>query len=106
MSTKAVHFELTQDLTVDTFIAALRRFSSRRGAPSDLHSDCGTQFTGASRELELAQKALVAQLKKSPELTKITQKLYIRFHFNAPAAPHMRWLWEAAVKSAKVLTPC
>ncbi|XP_018908497.2 uncharacterized protein [Bemisia tabaci] len=101
MSTKAVHLELAQDLTADTFIAALTRFSPRRGAPSDLYSDCGTQFTGASRELKQAQKALVAELKDSPELTKMAQNFHIRFHFNAPAAPHMGGLWEAAVKSSK-----
>ncbi|GFY67634.1 integrase catalytic domain-containing protein [Trichonephila inaurata madagascariensis] len=33
LATKAVHIEAVGDLTTDSFIAALRRFSARRGAP-------------------------------------------------------------------------
>ncbi|GFV35014.1 integrase catalytic domain-containing protein [Trichonephila clavipes] len=34
LATKAVHMEAVGDLTTDSFIAALRRFSARRGAPA------------------------------------------------------------------------
>ena len=51
LSVKAVHLELVSDLTSQAFIAALRRFISRRGKPSLIWSDNGTNFTGASREL-------------------------------------------------------
>ncbi|GFU66859.1 integrase catalytic domain-containing protein [Trichonephila clavipes] len=34
LATKAVHIEAVGDLTTDSFIAALRRFSARRGAPA------------------------------------------------------------------------
>ncbi|XP_072152096.1 uncharacterized protein [Bemisia tabaci] len=49
-STKAVHIETTSDLTTNSFIAALARFICRRGKPSDLWSDCGSNFLGASNE--------------------------------------------------------
>ncbi|GFT76562.1 integrase_H2C2 domain-containing protein [Trichonephila clavipes] len=39
---RAMHFELVQSLTTDTFIQALRRFIARRGRISVLYSDNGT----------------------------------------------------------------
>ncbi|GFS77604.1 DUF5641 domain-containing protein [Trichonephila clavipes] len=50
LATKAVHIEAVRDLTTDSFIAALRRFSARRGAPRHIYSDNGTNFVGALPE--------------------------------------------------------
>ena len=52
LSVKAVHLEPVSDLTTDAFIAALRRFTARRGKPSLILSDHGTNFVGATRELK------------------------------------------------------
>ncbi|GFX66619.1 integrase catalytic domain-containing protein [Trichonephila clavipes] len=52
LATKAVHIEAVEDLTTDSFIAALRRFSARRGAPRHIYSDNGTNFVGAHRKLD------------------------------------------------------
>ena len=46
-ATKAVHIELVSDLTTEAFLAALRKFFSRRGLSSDIYSDNGTNFMGA-----------------------------------------------------------
>jgi hypothetical protein len=51
-SVKAVHIELVGDLTTEAFLAALRRFISRRGIPSHIYSDNGSNFVGANRELK------------------------------------------------------
>ncbi|XP_047540908.1 uncharacterized protein LOC125073870 [Vanessa atalanta] len=48
MVTRAVHLEAVSDLTAKGFIAAFRRFISRRGHCSDLYSDNGTNFVGAN----------------------------------------------------------
>ena len=37
--TKAAHLEVVSDTTTEAFLACLRRFVSRRGLPSDIHSD-------------------------------------------------------------------
>ncbi|GFX94755.1 uncharacterized protein TNCV_1636171 [Trichonephila clavipes] len=52
LATKAVHIEAVIDLTIDSFIAALRHFSARRGAPRHIYSDNGTNFVGAPRKLD------------------------------------------------------
>ncbi|XP_049291622.1 uncharacterized protein LOC125768263 [Anopheles funestus] len=38
-TTKAVHLELVGDLSTEGFLAALRRFTARRGVPEHIHSD-------------------------------------------------------------------
>ncbi|GFU77921.1 integrase catalytic domain-containing protein [Trichonephila clavipes] len=50
--TKAVHLELVSSLSAAAFLSVLRRFGSRRGYPSDIYSDNGTNFVGASTYLK------------------------------------------------------
>ena len=42
LATKAAHIEVVSDATTEAFLAALRRFIARRGLPSHLHSDHGS----------------------------------------------------------------
>ncbi|GFW26271.1 integrase catalytic domain-containing protein [Trichonephila clavipes] len=58
LATKAVHIEAVGDLTTDSSMAALRRFSARRGAPRHIYSDNGTNFVGARRKLDEIRKPL------------------------------------------------
>lgn len=88
MATKAIHLELTSDLSTNSFLASLRRFVARRGRCTDLYSDCGSNFVGASRELHNMMQNVA-----EPE--------GIRFHFNPPSSPNFGGLWEAGVKSVK-----
>ncbi|GFT99550.1 integrase catalytic domain-containing protein [Trichonephila clavipes] len=55
-TTKAVPIKAVGDLTTDSFIAALRRFSARRGASRHIYSDNGTNFVGARRKLDEIRK--------------------------------------------------
>ncbi len=55
LAVKAVHLELVSDLTTDAFVAALRRFVARRGCPTLIWSDHGSNFVGAKRELKALQ---------------------------------------------------
>ena len=48
LSVKAVHIELVSDLMSEAFIACLRRFIARRGKPTLIWSDHGTNFVGAT----------------------------------------------------------
>ncbi|XP_058816123.1 uncharacterized protein LOC131679408 [Topomyia yanbarensis] len=51
LSTRAVHLEVANDLSSDTFLGSLKRFISRRGYPVEIRSDNGTNFVGADRKL-------------------------------------------------------
>jgi hypothetical protein len=94
-TTRAVHLEMVSSLSTDHFLAAFRRFIARRGCPSDVYSDCGTNFVGAAKELaDLLQQS-------SQQVADSLSKEGIHWHFNPPGAPHFGGLWEAGVKSVK-----
>ncbi|GFW99952.1 integrase catalytic domain-containing protein [Trichonephila clavipes] len=44
LATKTVNLDLVSTLSTDALLAALRRFIARRGHPSEIHSDNGTNF--------------------------------------------------------------
>ena len=94
--TRAVHLELAGSLSTDSFIMALRRFISRRGAPSHIHSDNGTNFVGAAKEL----KEALAELDQEKISGYLTSK-ETRWTFIPPYAPHMGGSWERMVRSIK-----
>lgn len=50
MSSSAVYLELATDYTTEGFLAAFRRFVSRRGSCAKLFSDCGTNWDRWSKE--------------------------------------------------------
>lgn len=97
MASKAIHLELVTGLSTEDFIAALRRFVSRRGRPAHMFCDNGSNFVAAQKELKILynQQQLQQQLQESEFDGKI------KFHFNPPSAPHQGGIWESAVKGAK-----
>lgn len=97
---KAVHLELVSDLTSDAFIAALRRFIARRGKPSLIRSDNGTNFVGANTELKQLAEFLEDQ-KVQNIISKFCTSQRIQWKFIPQHSPHFGGLWEASVKSMK-----
>ncbi|XP_062713374.1 uncharacterized protein LOC134290289 [Aedes albopictus] len=97
-STKAVHIELVGDLSTPAFLAAFRRFVSRRGRPSDVYSDNGKNFEGAKNELEEIHRLLQ---ENTDNIHTFCANESINWHLCPPKAPHFGGLWEAAVKVAK-----
>ncbi|GFS61870.1 integrase catalytic domain-containing protein [Trichonephila clavipes] len=83
LATKAVHIEAVGDLTTDSFIAALRRFSARRGAPRHIYSDNGTNFVGARRKLDEIRK-LWLSLPTNEAISYYLSKSSIDWHFIPP----------------------
>ena len=98
---KRQHIEIATDLSTETFIAALSRFISRRGLPSDLYLDNATNFVGAQNKIDKNIKHLLRQEDTKNKLNEFSIHNAIKFHFIPPAAPHIGGLWESAVKSAK-----
>ena len=100
LSVKAVHLEPVSDLTSDAFIAALRRFTARRGKPSLILSDHGTNFVGANKELQQMYDVLKEQTTRG-EISDFCTTQNIQWKFIPERSPHFGGLWEAAVKSMK-----
>lgn len=82
-STRAVYLEVVSDYTADAFLAAFRRFVSRRGLCQTLRQ----LFKAASKENQQIAVSLANDR--------------VQWLFNPPAASHFGGLWEAAVKAMK-----
>jgi hypothetical protein len=100
LAVKAVHLEAVSDLTSEAFIAALRRFVARRGSPTLLWSDHGTNFVGANSELKEMYEFL-SRPGTERAVADFCSHSGIEWRFIPEHAPHFGGLWEAAVKSAK-----
>ena len=100
LTVKAVHIELVSDLSTEAFLACLRRFISRRGCPSLLWSDHGTNFIGAAREMKDLFK-LLKDSRTQDSITNFLSSKSIEWKFIPQRAPHFGGIWEAAVKSTK-----
>jgi hypothetical protein len=100
MATKAVHIDLVSDLTTEAFIAALRRFISRRGRCSQMYSDNGTCFTGAKRRLSEMSRLLRSK-DHHLAVSRFAAQEGMEWHLIPPHSPHFGGLWEAGVKSVK-----
>ncbi|XP_057183499.1 uncharacterized protein LOC130550135 [Triplophysa rosa] len=96
LSSRAVHIEMLEDLSTDTFINALRCFISLRGAVRQLFCDCGTNFVGARNELRNALKECDV---KSLEL--FLNENQCEFVFNAPSTSHTGGVWERQIRSVR-----
>ncbi len=101
LSVKAVHLELVSDLTTEAFLACLRCFVARRGKPSLIWSDHGSNFVGAARELKELVKFLEQQ-RMQETISEFCSTQSIQWQFIPEHAPHFGGLWEAAVKSMKL----
>ena len=96
LSVRCVHLDVVDSADTDAFINCLRRFTNRRGRPTNMYSDRGTNFVGATNEL----KELISNLDHD-KIQDFTSSINIEWHFNPPSAPHMGGAWERLVRSTK-----
>ncbi|CAG7824828.1 unnamed protein product [Allacma fusca] len=97
MVTRAMHLEVATSLSTESFLSAMKRFVARRGLPSDVYSDCGRTFVGASKEL----RRLCHSKEFANDVGSFLAQNEISWHFNPPASPHFGGLWEAGIRSVK-----
>ena len=95
MATRAIHLEVVHSLDTDSCIMALRRFFARRGRPSIIVSDNGTNFVGSCRELRAELRAM------EKDIAEKLSAFEVDWRFNPPAASHMGGVWERMVRSVK-----
>ena len=98
LAVRAVHLEVADSLSTDSFLCALRRFISRRGDVRLLRSDQGTNFKGADRELQEE----VAKLKDREEvIQRAALDQGIEWKFNPPHASHFGGVWERLIRTVR-----
>ena len=91
--TRAVLLELTQGLSVQSFLMAFRRFASRRGLPSMLISDNTKTFRSASKEIQA--------LSRSQDVLGHLANNRVTWTFMVERAPWWGGFWERLIKLIK-----
>lgn len=98
MRYRTVHLELVSGLDTASFLAALQRFVNlRAGCVQHMHSDNGTNFIGAARELREAAAAWQDQ-----DVSQYLSTQGIEWHNTTPFAPHQGGIWERMVQQVKL----
>ena len=92
-STRAVHLELTNLLSAESFLLTFRRFVGRRGLPSTIWSDNAKTFKTASKDVQ--------KLSRSPEVVKHLSSSRVTWKFIVERAPWWGGFWERMVRSMK-----
>ncbi|XP_036344587.1 uncharacterized protein LOC118753817 [Rhagoletis pomonella] len=98
LTVRAAHIELATDLSTDALILCLRNFVNRRGTPSRIRSDNGTNFIGAQRELRAAE-----QLLDTDRIQAEAGRQNIEWIFNCPLNPSSGGCWERLIRIIKSL---
>ena len=99
LKTRAVHIEIAQSLSTNSFILAFNRFINRRGSPSEMFSDNGSNFVGAESEL----RSSINELAKGDVSDRMAAR-DIQWNFNPPFASHRGGVWERVVRSIKEIS--
>ena len=96
LTTRAVNFEIFPSMDTSSCVMGIERFATRRGVPSVLWSDNGTNFVASEKKL-LQNVSTWNQQTLSETLV----KKRIQWMFIPPSAPHHGGVWERIVRSFK-----
>jgi len=92
-TTRALHLEIVQDLSTETFLLAFRKFAARRSLPTVIVSDNASTYLSAADELR--------SLIHSPEVKKELGKRGVSWKFIPKRAPWWGGFWERMVGLTK-----
>lgn len=101
MSSRAIHVELANALSAESFLLAYQRFTSVRGHPQKIWSDPGTNFIGAKPVLEEMYAYLRQQNTESLEEYVAKNGTYWTWRILPADSPHRNGAAEAGVKITK-----
>ncbi|XP_077397336.1 BCAS3 microtubule associated cell migration factor isoform X1 [Festucalex cinctus] len=101
MASRAVHADLVDDQSSESFLQAYSRFTSLRGHPKKLWSDRGTNFLGARPALKELHRHLACLQKASVEDAAARNGTEWQWDFHPADSPHRNGAAEAAVKLIK-----
>ena len=96
MSSRAIHIEVADSLSTDSFINGLRRFICRRGSINSITSDNATNFKGANSEL----KKIINEWNLRT-IEKWLKQKNIKWNFNTPYASHHGGVFERLIRSIR-----
>ena len=101
MASRAVHVDLIDDQSAESFLKAYSHFVALRGHPRKLWSDRGTNFVGAKPALHELHKHQACLQAASMEDEAAKNGTEWKWEFHPADAPHRNGAADAAVKILK-----
>ena len=96
MTTRAIHLELSQDMSSSSFINVLRRFVARRGSPKHIYSDNGSNFVETNKLLKNCFSDV-----QNRAINNYSRQNCIVWSFSPPQASHMGGVWERMIRTVR-----
>ncbi|XP_056017422.1 uncharacterized protein LOC130053841 [Ostrea edulis] len=93
LCSRAIHIEMLDDMSTDSFINGLRCFTAIRGAVRHICSDQGSNFIGARNEFE-------RELDKGKVVTFLAER-QCDFVLNAPSSSHTGRVWKRQIRTVR-----
>ena len=95
-----VHIEIAHSLNAESFLCAFSSFAARRGLPTNMYSNNGTNFVRASGILKDEFSNIWSDKEQSKIYNQLRQK-GVTWHFNPPLASHAGGVWEQIIQSIR-----
>ena len=92
---RAVHLEIVDSVSAESFAFAFRRFISRRGLPQIMLSDNATNFIG--------HETLLKKLYEMAYNSDLFNSFKVEWKFIPPRSPHVGGMWERLIGMMKTL---
>lgn len=96
LKTRAIHLEVLSSLNTDAFLNGFFRFCARRGFPSLVRSDNGTNIVGAVSELTKAFRQIDRE-----KVVRDTRVKGVEWVFNPPLASHHGGVYERQIRTVR-----
>ena len=96
LQTHCCHLEMATSPETDTFLNTFVRMTARRGWPTKMLSDNGSNFVGAKKEI----RELVGE-QDHYQVQHMTSNQGVNWYWNPPSASHFGGVLEAMIKSSK-----
>lgn len=101
MASRAIHTELANTMSTESFLMAYQRFTAIRGHPKKIWSDPGTNFVGAKPVLEELYQFLDGLDRPAVEETSAQNGTSWHWEIQPADSPHRNGSAEAAVRIVK-----
>ena len=96
-ASRAIHLEMLQDRSTESFIMALKRFSNRRGRPSIIHSDNAGEYVSGRNTIQEVFRVLNTEKKHQ----KLQDELKMTWYLAPIRSPSHSGVIERLVKTIK-----
>jgi len=96
-ASRAVHLELLQDKTTESFLYAIKRMANRRGMPTVIMSDNAAEITRAEKYI----KDLYQKLNTSKTHIELANKFKITWHHSPEQSPSHNGVIERIIQTVK-----